>query len=75
MKKNNVKSSQRGLKRDAKNKARVKRAKALRDFNHMAAQVKFMQAYMNGQQGEENPAPISLMGIEVKGDVDANQSS
>jgi hypothetical protein len=43
MKKNNVKASQRGLKRDVKNKARKKRAEALYNFNDLAYRVKLMQ--------------------------------
>lgn len=50
MKKNNVKTSQRGLKRDSKNKARLVRAKKKRDWQHMVAQVKFMQDYMKRAQ-------------------------
>jgi len=50
MKKNNVKTSQRGLKRDSKNKARLVRAKKKRDWAHMVAQVKFMQDYMKRAQ-------------------------
>jgi hypothetical protein len=50
MKKNNVKTSQRGLKRDSKNKARLVRAKKKRDWQHMVAQVKFMQDYMKKAQ-------------------------
>ena len=46
MKKNNAKTSQRGLSRDLKNKARLKRAAKKRDWAHMVAQVKFMQDYM-----------------------------
>jgi hypothetical protein len=59
MKKNNVAVSQRGLKRDSKNKARLKRAKALREFNHMAAQVKFMQDYVNKQKEEADASQSS----------------
>ena len=50
MKKNNVRISQRGLKRDSKNKARLKRAKAQREWHHMVAQVKFMQDYLKKAQ-------------------------
>jgi hypothetical protein len=50
MKKNNVKTSQWGLKRDSKNKARLVRAKKKRDWQHMVAQVKFMQDYMKRAQ-------------------------
>jgi len=50
MKKNNVKTSQRGLKRDSKNKARLVRAKKKRDWQNMVAQVKFMQDYMKRAQ-------------------------
>jgi hypothetical protein len=47
MKKNNAKTSQRGLNRDSKNKARLIRAKKKREWAHMVAQVKFMQDYIN----------------------------
>jgi len=47
MKKNNAKTSQRGLKRDAKNKARKKRAEALYKFNDLTYRVKLMQNMMN----------------------------
>lgn len=50
MKKSNVKHSQRGLKRHAKNKARKERAKALYNFNDIAYRVKAMQEYMKQQQ-------------------------
>lgn len=50
MKKNNVKVSQRGLKRDAKNKARKKRAAALYNFNDLANRVKVMQEYLNQEK-------------------------
>ena len=50
MKKNNVKTSQRGLKRDSKNKARLIRANKKREWAHMVAQVKFMQDYMKKAQ-------------------------
>lgn len=75
MKKNNVSSSQRGLKRDAKNKARLKRAKSLREFNHLAAQVKFMQAYVEQQKSAQSEPAVSLMGTQETGDADASQSS
>jgi len=52
MKKNNVKISQRGLKRDSKNKARLVRAKKKREWHHMVAQVKFMQDYMKKAQAQ-----------------------
>lgn len=50
MKKNNVKTSQRGLKRDLKNKARIIRANKKREWAHMVAQVKYMQDYMKKVQ-------------------------
>ena len=50
MKKNNVKTSQRGLSRDLKNKSRLKRAKKKREWAHMVAQVKYMQDYMKKAQ-------------------------
>lgn len=50
MKKNNAKTSQRGLGRDLKNKARLKRAKKKREWAHMVAQVKFMQDYVKKAQ-------------------------
>ena len=50
MKKNNAKTSQRGLKKDLKNKARLVRAKKKRDWAHMVAQVKYMQDYMKKAQ-------------------------
>jgi hypothetical protein len=50
MKKNNAKTSQRGLGRDLKNKARLKRAKKKREWAHMVAQVKFMQDYLKKAQ-------------------------
>jgi len=50
MKKNNAKTSQRGLKRDSKNKARIIRANKKREWHHMVAQVKFMQDYMKKAQ-------------------------
>lgn len=50
MRKSNVAHSQRGLKRHKKNVERLKRAKALREFNHMAQQVKAMQDYVNSTQ-------------------------
>jgi hypothetical protein len=52
MKKNNVKVSQRGLKRDAKNKARKKRSEALKKFNDLAYRVKYMQA-LQAQMSEK----------------------
>jgi hypothetical protein len=55
MKKNNVKTSQRGLKRDAKNKARLKRAKALREFNALVRPMKeraMMEAWIKQQEEE-----------------------
>jgi hypothetical protein len=55
MKKSNVAHSQRGLKRHKKNVERLKRAKALREFNHIAQQVKAMQAYMKAQEEQRNP--------------------
>jgi hypothetical protein len=56
MKKNNVKTSQRGLKKDSKNKARLVRAKKKRDWAHMVAQVKFMQNYMKKAQAQAENA-------------------
>lgn len=53
MKKNNVKASQRGLKRDAKNKARKKRAEALYNFNDLAYRVKLMQQSINQTMSEK----------------------
>jgi len=50
MKKSNVKTSQRGLKRDSKNKIRLKKAQKKREWAHMVAQVKFMQEYMKKAQ-------------------------
>jgi len=47
MKKNNAKTSQRGLKRNAKNKARKKRAEALYTFNDLVHRVKLMQNNIN----------------------------
>lgn len=58
MKKNNVAISQRGLKRDAKNKARLKRAKALREFNHTTAYVKAVQS-ISEQLQEQSEKPKS----------------
>jgi hypothetical protein len=55
MKKNNVKTSQRGLKRDSKNKARIKRAAKKREWAHMVAQVKFMQDYLKKSQEANEP--------------------
>ena len=55
MKKNNVKTSQRGLKRDSKNKARIKRAAKKREWAHMVAQVKFMQDYLKKAQEANEP--------------------
>lgn len=52
MKKNNKMSSQRGLKRDAKNKARKKRAEALYNFNDLAYRVKLMQKQINQTMSE-----------------------
>jgi len=43
MRKNNKQVAQRGLKRDAKNKARKKRAEAKYAFNDMVSKVKTMQ--------------------------------
>lgn len=53
MKKNNVKASQRGLKRDAKNKARKKRAEALYNFNDLTYRVKLMQQAINQTMSEK----------------------
>ena len=50
MKKNNVKTSQRGLKRDAKNKARKKRAEAKYNFNDLVHRVKTMQQFLNKEE-------------------------
>jgi len=50
MRKNNVKTSRRGLKRDAKNKARLKRVHKLNQFNDIAQRVKAIQAYMNDKK-------------------------
>jgi len=50
MKKKNAKISQRGLNRDLKNKARLKRTAKKREWAHMVAQVKFMQDYVNKAQ-------------------------
>ena len=50
MKKNNVKTSQRGLKRDSKNKTRLIKARKKREWAHMVAQVKYMQDYMKKAQ-------------------------
>lgn len=55
MRKSNVAHSQRGLKRHQKNVKRLKRAKALREFNHMAQQVKVMQEYMKAVEENKNP--------------------
>lgn len=60
MKKSNKAHSQRGLKRHQKNVDRLKRAKALREFNHMAWQVKTMQSYLNANKIEQTPATISV---------------
>ena len=46
--------SQRGLKRDANNKKRLIRAKKKRDWQHMVAQVKYMQDYLRKQQEAKN---------------------
>jgi hypothetical protein len=57
MKKNNKEISQRGLKRDMKNKARKKRSAELKNFNNLVATFKFMDAYrenMRKQQEELN---------------------
>ena len=58
MKKNNVAHSQRGLKRHQKNVERLRRAKALREFNHMAQQVKAMQAYMKAVEEQKSQSLI-----------------
>jgi hypothetical protein len=50
MRKNNVKTSQRGLKRDAKNKARLKRVRELKQFNDIAQRVKAIQSYIKSQE-------------------------
>ncbi len=50
MKKNNKQTSQRGLKRDAKNKARKKRAEALYEFNDLANRVKLIYGYLNKEE-------------------------
>lgn len=70
MKKNNVKTSQRGLKRDAKNKARLKRAKALREFNDIVRPFKekaAIEAWMKEQeaaQKQEETKTEELNGTE-----------
>lgn len=46
MQKNNKQVSQRGLKRDAKNKARLKRAKAKKEFHSNVNYVKLAQDSM-----------------------------
>jgi hypothetical protein len=46
MKKNNNAKSARGAKRGMKNKARLKRAAELREFNDLANRVKIMQKYL-----------------------------
>lgn len=46
MQKNNKKVSQRGLKRDAKNKARLKRVKAHKEFHANVNYVKLAQDSM-----------------------------
>lgn len=69
MRKSNVAHSQRGLKRHQKNVERLKRAKALREFNHMAQQVKAMQSYINDKQEEQEP--ISLIGQGIEADLNS----
>lgn len=54
MKKNSAKRTKIGQKRTEKNRARKKRAKALREFNHTTWQVKTMQAYLNGETTAED---------------------
>ena len=54
MKKNNAKVSQKGLKRDARNKARKKRSTALKDFNNKTFQVKLFQDYIKQLENQEN---------------------
>jgi sensor histidine kinase YesM len=53
MKKNNVAVSRRGLKRDAKNKARKKRNQAQYNFHDLVNRVKVMQQYINQQTTEK----------------------
>jgi len=47
VKKNNTKTSQRGLKRDVKNKARKKRSESKYNFNDLVHKVKTMQQFLN----------------------------
>ena len=54
MKKNNNQVSQRGLKRAAKNKARIKRSTELKEFNDLAFRVKAMKAYFDSINDELN---------------------
>jgi hypothetical protein len=53
MKKNNKAVSQRGLKRDAKNKKRVKRSTELKDFNNLVGTFKFMQEYIRNAKKQD----------------------
>jgi hypothetical protein len=64
LKKNNPKTSQRGLKRDANNKKRLVRANKKREWHHMVAQVKFMQDYLKRQQEARNPLIEEKAGTE-----------
>jgi hypothetical protein len=54
MKKNNNEVSQIGLKRAAKNKARIKRSTELKEFNDLAFRVKAMKAYFDSINNEVN---------------------
>ena len=54
MKKNNKAASQRGLKRDAKNKKRIKRSTELKDFNNLVGTFKFMRQYIENARKEQN---------------------
>ena len=67
MKKNNVAVSQRGLKRDAKNKERLKRAKALREFNALVRPLKekaMMEAWMKQQEEERKKQEEEVNKVE-----------
>jgi hypothetical protein len=66
MKKNNVAVSQRGLKRDAKNKARLKRAKALREFNKATAYVKMVQSISEQMQAQSEKPKVEVYTGAVK---------
>jgi len=61
MRKNNGKAqAKRGQKRNAKNKARIKRSTELKDFNNLVGTFKFMQEYMkNARKAQENNADQS----------------